>query len=118
MRTRKGAARHRAKKRLSRAVKGYWGAKSRLRRAAHEALRRAWRYSWVHRRTKKRDMRSLWITRISAATRSRGTSYSRFMAGLKSANVVLNRKVLSEIAISDPSDFDHIVQAAGSTESP
>lgn len=112
MRTRKGAARHRTKKRLSRAVKGYWGGRSKLNRVARETLRRAWRYGWIHRRTKKRVMRRLWITRLSAAVRMRDMNYSRFISGLKKANVALNRKVLSELAISDPTDFDSIVELA------
>jgi large subunit ribosomal protein L20 len=97
-----------------RAVKGYWGARGNRIRAANETLRRAWRYSWMHRRTKKRDMRRLWITRITAAVRARDLNYSRFISGLRKADVALNRKMLSELAISDPTDFDAIVELAKS----
>ena len=83
-------------------------------RAAKETVRRAWRFGWVSRRQKKRDFRSLWITRLTAAARMRGLSYSRFMLGLKRADVTLNRKVLSDLAISDPAAFDRIVELAQS----
>jgi len=113
MRTRKGAARRRKRKRLLKAAKGYRGGRSKLYRAAKETLRRAWRYAWIHRRRRKRDFRRLWITRLSAAARSRGLSYSRFMAGLKRAKVELNRKILADLAITDPGAFDHIARLAG-----
>ncbi len=112
MRTRKGAARHKRKKRVLKAAKGFWGGRSKLYRTAKETLRRAGRYSWIHRRLKKRDFRRLWIARINAAVRMRGMNYSRFVAGLKRANVELNRKMLSELAISDPAGFDQIVLVA------
>ncbi len=114
MRTRKGAARRRKKKRILKAAKGNWGGRSKLYRVAKENLRRAWRYSWIHRRRKKRDFRRLWIIRLNAAVRMRGLNYSRFIAGLKRANIELNRKVLAELAISDPETFDHIARVAGS----
>ena len=114
MRTRKGAARRKARKRLLKAARGYWGGRGRLYRVAKETLRRAWRYSWIHRRQKKRDFRRLWITRLNAAVRMRGLNYSRFMQGLKRANVALNRKILADLAINDPEDFSHIVELAKS----
>ena len=113
MRTRKGAARKHQKKRLLKLSRSYWGGRGRLYRAGKETLRRALRYSWAHRRRRKRDFRSLWIARLNAAVRMRGMSYSRFMAGLRRANIQLNRKVLSELAISDPKAFDQIVRLAG-----
>ncbi len=91
-----------------------WGGRGRLYRVAKETLRRAWRYSWIHRRQKKRDFRRLWITRLNAAVRMRGLNYSRFMQGLKRANVALNRKILADLAINDPEDFSHIVELAKS----
>ena len=112
MRTRKGAARTKARKRLLRAAKGYRGPRSKLYRAAKETLRRAWRYSWIHRRRKKRDFRRLWIIRLSAAVRMRDMSYSRFMAGLRRGEVALNRKILAELAVTDPVGFDTIVELA------
>lgn len=114
MRTRKGAARRKARKRLLRAAKGYSGARSKLYRAAKETLRRAWRYSWVHRRQKKRVFRRLWVVRLNAAVRMRGMSYSRFVAGLRRGDVALNRKVLAELALTDPAGFDTVVELAKS----
>ena len=112
MRTKKGAAKNRKKKRTLKAAKGYWGARSRQYRSAKETLMRAWRYGWIHRRRKKRDFRRLWITRINAAARNRGLNYSRFMGGLKKAGVELNRKVLADLALTDPDAFDEIVEMA------
>lgn len=112
MRTRNGVAKHRSKVRLLKAVKGFWGGRSKLSKVPREALRRAWRYAWRDRRAKKRTMRQLWITRLSAALAMRDMNYSRFMAGLRKAGITLNRKVLSELAISSPSDFDQIVDLA------
>jgi len=113
MRTRKGAARKRQKKRLLKQTRSYWGGRGRLYRAGKETLRRALRYGWAHRRLRKRDFRRLWVARLNAAVRMRGITYSRFAAGLKQANIQLNRKVLSELAISDPKAFDQIVRLAG-----
>jgi len=112
MRTRTGVARHKRRKRILKAAKGNWGGRSRLFRAAKETVRRAWRYSWIHRRQRKRDFRRLWITRLNAAVRMRGLNYSRFAAGLKRARIELNRKVLADLAITDPEAFDHIVRLA------
>lgn len=112
MRTKKGAAKARKRKRVFRAARGYWGGRSKLYRTAKESLRRAWRYSWYHRRQKKRDFRRLWITRINAAARMRNMNYSRLIGGLKKADVQLNRKMLAELAISDPGAFDEIVSIA------
>ncbi len=81
-------------------------------RSAKETVRRAWWYGRIHRRAKKRDFRRLWIIRISAGTRMRGMNYSRFMAGLKRASVELNRKVLANMALTDPPAFDHLVELA------
>ena len=112
MRTKKGAARTRAKRRLFKRTKGYRGGRNNLRRTAKETLIRADVFAYRDRRLLKRDYRRLWITRISAATAMRGLSYSRFMAQLKAANIMLNRKMLSEIAIADPQGFDLIVEQA------
>lgn len=112
MRTTKGAARRKKKKRVMKAARGYKGGRSKLYRQAKESLMRAWRYGWVHRRQKKRDFRRLWITRINAAARMRGMNYSRLMGGLKKANVELNRKVLADLALNDPPAFDRLVEMA------
>lgn len=111
-RVRKGAARAQARKRILREARGYYGVKSRHMYQARNAVIRAGVYAYRDRRARKRDMRSLWITRITAACRMRGTRYSRFINGLKIAGVTLNRKMLSQIAIEDPGAFDEIVKLA------
>ena len=111
-RVRKGAARTQARKRLLRQARGYFGSKSRHKYQAKIAVRRAGCYALRDRRALKRDIRKLWITRITAACRMRGTRYSLFMNGLKLAGVNLNRKMLSQIAIEDPKLFDKLVEQA------
>ena len=113
-RARKGAARTRARRKLLREARGYYGTKSRLKQQAKVALLRAGRNAWRHRRLRRRDYRALWITRITAACRMRGTRYSRFMNGLQRAGILLNRKMLSEIAIADAGTFDNLVKMADS----
>jgi len=110
-RVRKGAARHRAKKRILKAVKGHRGPAGHLCRLAKEAAVRATVNARIDRKRRKRDFRGLWITRLSAACRQRGIRYSQFINGCKKANIQLNRKMLSEIAIADPEGFDAIVEA-------
>ena len=109
-RVRKGAARKRAHKRVLREARGYFGTKSRHFQQAKVALTRAGKFAYRDRRARKRDMRRLWITRITAACRMRSTRYSRFMNGLTHAGVLLNRKMLSQIAIDDPGSFDQLVE--------
>ncbi len=111
-RVRKGAARTQARKKLLRQARGYFGSKSRHKYQAKIAVRRAGCYALRDRRALKRDMRKLWITRITAACRMRGTRYSLFMNGLKLTGVNLNRKMLSQIAIEDPKLFDKLVEQA------
>jgi large subunit ribosomal protein L20 len=111
-RAKSGAARHRKKVRLFRAAKGYRGGRSKLYRAAKEAVMRAGAYAYRDRRVRKRDFRALWVVRLSAACRERGISYSRFIFGLKAAAVIVNRKMLSDIAIDDPAAFDAVVNIA------
>lgn len=108
MRTRKGAARTQAKKRLFRKVKGFVGGRRRLLRSAKETLIRAGVYAFRDRRNRRREFRALWITRISAACRIRGIRYSQFINGLKLAKIELDRKSLASIAVHDPSGFDAI----------
>ncbi len=93
-------------------AKGMVGGRSKLYRTAKESVRRAGAFAWRDRRARKRDFRRLWIIRINAACRQRGLNYSRFMAGLNKADVRLNRKMLSEIAIHDPAAFDKLVEQA------
>jgi large subunit ribosomal protein L20 len=111
-RVRKGAARAQARKRILRKARGYYGVKSKHKYQAENAIIRAGVYAYRDRRNRKRDMRSLWITRITAACRMRGTRYSLFMNGLKNAGILLNRKMLSQVAIDDPKAFDALVQLA------
>ncbi len=109
-RVRKGSATVKARKRILRAARGYWGTKHRHKQQAKVALIRAGQYAYRDRRNRRRDFRRLWITRISAACRMRGTRYSRFMNGLSQAGIALNRKMLSQIAIEDPGTFDVLVE--------
>ena len=112
-RARPGAARHRSKKRLLRAAKGYRGSHSKLLRSARITLQRAQAMSYVGRKLKKRDFRSLWITRLSAACRQRGLRYSQVIKALFEANISINRKMLSELAIADPLAFDAVLAKGG-----
>jgi large subunit ribosomal protein L20 len=105
------ASRKRRKKVLKYA-KGYFGSKSKLYRYAKEAVQHAWQYAYAARRKKKGDFRSLWIVRLNAACRNAGISYSRFVEGLKAANISLDRKVLSDIAIRDEIAFSSLVKKA------
>jgi large subunit ribosomal protein L20 len=111
-RVRKGAARRQAHKRALKAVKGHRSSAGHLYRAAKEAAVRAGVYARFGRKLRKRDFRSLWITRLTAACKQRGIMYSRLINGLKKANIALNRKMLSEIAAADPVAFDAVVAAA------
>lgn len=100
---------HKKRRRVFKLSKGYWGAKSKQYRAAKEQVARSLRYAYTGRKLRKRDFRRLWITRINAATRQNGMSYSVFMNGLKKNNININRKMLSEIAINDPEGFAALV---------
>ena len=112
MRTTKGSARNKAKKRLFKKAKGYVGGRGRLLRTVKETLIRAEAFAYRDRKVRKREFRKLWITRISAAVRQRGMRYSEFIAGLNKAGVELDRKQLSEMAIHDPAGFDAVVEQA------
>jgi large subunit ribosomal protein L20 len=109
MRARKGAARAKANKRLMKRAEGFVGGRRRLLRTVKETLVRAGAFAFRDRRARKRDFRRLWITRLSAACRERDLRYSQFIAGLKAANIELDRKSLSEIAIADPAAFDAVI---------
>ncbi len=110
-RVRKGAARHRKHKRVLKAVRGHRGAEGVRYTLALTAALRAGQFAYRDRRTRKRNFRGLWITRISAACRERGLRYSQFIMKLNAADIALNRKMLSEIAIADPEMFDKLVEA-------
>jgi large subunit ribosomal protein L20 len=109
MRTTKGAARTRSKKRLFKKVKGFVGGRRKLLRTAKETLVRAGVFAYRDRRNRKRDFRRLWITRINAAVRAHGLRYSEFIAGLQKAKIELDRKLLSDMAIADPQGFETVV---------
>jgi large subunit ribosomal protein L20 len=109
MRTTKGAARTRAKNRLFKKAKGYVGGRRRLLRTAKENLVRAGVYAFRDRRNRKRDFRRLWIVRLNAAVRQFGLRYSEFIGGLVKAKIELDRKVLSDMAITDPQGFEAVV---------
>jgi large subunit ribosomal protein L20 len=111
MRAKSGKVRHANKKKLFKAAKGNYGGRSKLYRTVKETLARAGAFAFRDRRMKKREFRSLWITRITAACRERGLRYSTFIHGLDQAGITLNRKMLSEIAIHTPAVFDELVAA-------
>ncbi len=111
-RVRKGAARRQGKKRILKTVKGHRGPAGNLIRLAKEAATRAEVNATKDRQRRKREFRSLWVVRLNAACRQRGVRYSQFISGCKKANIELNRKMLSEIAIDDPAGFDQIVETA------
>lgn len=100
------------RRKIMKLAKGYFGSKSRSYRIAREAVMKSLMYAYIGRRLKKRDFRKLWIARINAAARLNGMSYSKFMYGLKTAGVVLNRKVLADIAVNDPATFATLAQTA------
>lgn len=114
MRVRKGSARRKANKRWFQAAEGYVMGRRKLLRTVKEAVVRSRAYAFRDRRLKKRDFRSLWIVRVSAACEAAGISYSVFMHGLKDAGVTLNRKMLSELAIHEPATFAELVKIAQS----
>ena len=97
---------------MARIKKGYWGAKSKQYRAASEQVARSLRYAFKGRKLRKRDFRSLWITRINAAARLNGMSYSTFINGLKKHNITVNRKILADLAVNDAAAFTKLVEIA------
>ena len=100
------------RRKILKSAKGYFGAKSKLYRVARQAVMKSQNYAYVGRKLKKRDFRSLWITRINAAARLNGLNYSKFMSGLKKNGIDLNRKVLAEIAVNDPAAFTALCEKA------
>ena len=100
------------RKKILKLAKGYWGSKSRHFKMAKQAVMKSGNYAYIGRKQRKRDFRRLWITRISAACKMNGINYSQFMNGLKKAGVVLNRKMLSELAIHDAAAFTALVEKA------
>ena len=102
----------RRRKKILKLAKGYRGARSKLYRTATEAVDRALKYAYRDRKVKKREFRKLWISRINAAVRINNLSYSKFIMGLKKANVILDRKILSDLAVNDPKIFSRIAALA------
>ena len=100
------------RRKILKLAKGYWGAKSKQYRAANQAVMKSLQYAYVGRRLKKRDFRSLWITRINAAARLNGLSYSRMINGLKRAEVAVDRKVLADLAVNDAAAFSELASIA------
>ncbi|MGB9679966.1 MAG: 50S ribosomal protein L20 [Thermoanaerobacteraceae bacterium] len=99
-------------KKILKLAKGYYGSKSKLFRTANQAVMKSLNYAYIGRKLRKRDFRKLWIARINAAARANGISYSRFINGLKKAGIDINRKMLSEMAISDGKAFEELVTIA------
>lgn len=112
MRVKGGTVSRKRRKKILKLAKGYRGGRSKLYRTAKNAVIKALTYSYRDRRRRKRDFRKLWIIRINAAAREHGLSYSQFMYGLKKANIILDRKILAHLAVSDPDAFAHIVDAS------
>ncbi len=107
-----GKATHKRHKKILKLAKGYFGAKSKRYRMANQAVMKSMQYAYIGRKLKKRDFRKLWITRINAAARINGMSYSRLISGLKLAGVNINRKMLADLAVNDPGAFSELVALA------
>ncbi|MDO5725535.1 MAG: 50S ribosomal protein L20 [Tissierellia bacterium] len=111
-RVKRGVNTKKRHKRVLKQTKGYFGAKSKLFKTANQALMKSLNYSYIGRKQRKRNFRQLWIQRINAAARLNGMNYSTFMNGLKKAEININRKMLSEMAINDPQGFAKLVDTA------
>ena len=111
-----GPTTRRRHKKVLKLTKGHRGTKHTLYRRAHESMLKSLSYSYRHRRERRRDMRRLWISRINAAARLGGLSYSKFIAGLNRASVALDRKMLAELAVRDPAAFSRLVELAKGTQ--
>ena len=112
MRIKRGVNAQKKRRAILKQAKGYFGARSKQYRVARQAVMKSGKYAYIGRRLRKRDFRSLWITRINAACRLNDISYSRFMFGLKQNNITLNRKMLAEMAVSAPQEFAELVKLA------
>jgi len=113
-RVKRGVAARRRKNRILRQAKGYTGGRGNLLKTAREAVERGWRYAYRDRKQRKRDFRGLWIARINAAAREHDLSYSRLIHGLKQAGIEVDRKILAELAVSDPKAFGELAELAKS----
>lgn len=110
MRIKRGVNAVKKRRKILKQAKGYFGAKSKLYRTAREQVMKSGQYAYIGRKQKKRDFRALWITRINAGCRVNGISYSKFIDGLKKANISLNRKVLADLAVREPQVFATLVE--------
>ena len=111
-RVKRGVTTHKRHKKILKLAKGYFGAKHRLFRPANEQVLKSLSYAYAHRKARKRDFRKLWITRINAAARMNGMSYSKLINGLKLAGVDINRKILADLAVHDMASFTKLVDVA------
>ena len=114
-RVKRGVTSHAKHKKVFKAVKGQWGRRKNTIRVARQAMEKAMQYAYRDRRTKKREFRSLWIQRINAGVRAEGLTYSKFISGLTKSGIILDRKVLAEIAYSNPEAFKTIVKKVQSS---
>jgi large subunit ribosomal protein L20 len=114
-RAKRGFKARRRRNRILNHAEGFWGGRSRLFAVAIEVVHKAWQYAYIGRKRRKRDFRRLWVARINAAARANGTTYSRLMGALKTANVGIDRKILADLAISDPGAFTAIAKLAAET---
>ncbi len=112
MRVPRGYAKHHRKKRYMKEAKGYWGGRSKLYRTAVESVLRSRKWAYIHRKQRRRNVRTLWIMRLNAAARSRGLPYRHLVEGLRRAGIVLDRKVLADLAVAEPAAFDAVVAEA------
>ena len=116
MRVKRGNVLRKRHKKILKLAKGYIGARSRIFKVANTAVMKALKYAYRDRRTTKRNMRRLWIVRINAAVRERGRSYSRFVYAAFTANIIVNRKMLADLAVKDPEAFSVVFEAAQSAK--
>ena len=111
-RIKRAVSAHKSRRKVMKLAKGYWGAKSKQYRASKEQVARSLRYAFIGRKLRQREFRRLWITRINAAARLNGMSYSTFIAGLKKQNIEVNRKMLADLAVNDAAGFAKLVEIA------
>ncbi|RYE93490.1 MAG: 50S ribosomal protein L20 [Myxococcales bacterium] len=117
-RAKRGFKARRRRNRILKHAEGFYSARSRIYGDAVEAVRNAWQYQYIGRRLRRRDFRRLWIARINAAARLTGTTYSKLIPGLKNASIIIDRKVLADLAIADPGAFNAIAKLAGQSTKP
>ena len=112
-RAKRGFKARRRRNRILNHAEGFWGGRSRLFAVAVEVVHKAWQYAYIGRKRRKRDFRRLWVARINAAARANGTTYSRLIGAMKTAGIGIDRKILADLAISDPGAFRKVAEQAG-----